>query len=196
MALCGRNRCCRSCLAGQTPGRIFLRSGCGGMNAVRHDSVGHAARLFSSITGMPHSCRNPSRPSFASCSGRGRHERVRHGLFPDVVEYICFQLRHAGDISFRKMFGDYGLYCGRTFFGLVCDNQLYVKITEPGLKMFPQQEQGCPYPGARPHFLVTELDDDRILSSLVRETCSVLAVPSVLEGKKKKASGEKRSRRP
>ncbi|MFQ9833639.1 MAG: TfoX/Sxy family protein [Akkermansia muciniphila] len=42
------------------------------------------------------------------------------------------------------MFGDYGLYCGRTFFGLVCDNQLYVKITESGLKMFPQQEQGCP----------------------------------------------------
>ena len=104
---------------------------------------------------------------------------------PDVVEYICFQLRHAGDISFRKMFGDYGLYCGRTFFGLVCDNQ-----------MFPQQEQGCPYPGARPHFLVTDLDDDRTLSSLVRETCSILAVPSVLEGKKKKASGEKRSRRP
>ena len=99
---------------------------------------------------------------------------------PDVVEYICFQLRHAGDISFRKMFGDYGLYCGRTFFGLVCDNQLYVKITEP----------------ARPHFLVTDLDDDRTLSSLVRETCSILAVPSVLEGKKKKASGEKRSRRP
>lgn len=110
---------------------------------------------------------------------------------PDVVEYICFQLRHAGDISFRKMFGDYGLYCGRTFFGLVCDNQLYVKITESGLKMFPQQEQGCPYPGARPHFLVTDLDDDRTLSSLVRETCSILAVPSVLEGKKKKASGEK-----
>ena len=115
---------------------------------------------------------------------------------PDVVEYICFQLRHAGDISFRKMFGDYGLYCGRTFFGLVCDNQLYVKITESGLKMFPQQEQGCPYPGARPHFLVTDRDDDRTLSSLVRETCSILAVPSVLEGKKKKASGEKRSRHP
>ncbi|MCO6189786.1 competence protein TfoX [Akkermansia muciniphila] len=114
---------------------------------------------------------------------------------PDVVEYICFQLRHAGDISFRKMFGDYGLYCGRTFFGLVCDNRLYVKITGPGLKMFPQQEQGCPYPGARPHFLVTELDDDRALSSLVRETCSVLAAPAVPEGRKKKASGEKRSRR-
>lgn len=42
---------------------------------------------------------------------------------PDVVEYICFQLRHAGDISFKKMFGEYGLYCDRKYFGLVCDNQ-------------------------------------------------------------------------
>lgn len=84
------------------------------------------------------------------------------------------------------MFGEYGLYCDRKFFGLVCDNQLYVKITEPGLNMLPRQEQGSPYPGARPHFLMTELDNDRALSSLVRETCSVLAAPEVLAGKKKK----------
>ena len=50
---------------------------------------------------------------------------------PNVVEYICFQLRHAGDISFKKMFGEYGLYCDRKYFGLVCDNQLFVKITGP-----------------------------------------------------------------
>ncbi|MCO6189744.1 hypothetical protein SI90_06365 [Akkermansia muciniphila] len=43
MAPCGRNRR-RSWLAGQGRGeRSFLRSGCGGMDAVRHDSVGHAA---------------------------------------------------------------------------------------------------------------------------------------------------------
>lgn len=114
---------------------------------------------------------------------------------PDVVDYICFQLRHAGDISFKKMFGEYGLYCDRKFFGLVCDNQLFVKITEPGLKMLPQQEQGSPYPGARPYFLVTELDNDQALSSLVRETCSVLAAPDVLAGKGKRTS-MKRNRRP
>ncbi len=153
-------------------------------------------RLFPSITEILIPAGSfPGRHLLLAADGGGMRESVMASS-PDVVEYICFQLRHAGDISFRKMFGDYGLYCGRTFFGLVCDNQLYVKITEPGLKMFPQQEQGCPYPGARPHFLVTDLDDDRTLSSLVRETCSILAVPSVLEGKKKKASGEKRSRRP
>ncbi|OLA89810.1 MAG: hypothetical protein BHW66_04885 [Akkermansia sp. 54_46] len=42
MAPCGRNRRC-SWLAGQGRERIFLRSGRGGMDAVRHDSVGHAA---------------------------------------------------------------------------------------------------------------------------------------------------------
>lgn len=115
---------------------------------------------------------------------------------PDVVEYICFQLRHAGDISFKKMFGEYGLYCDRKFFGLVCDNQLFVKITDPGLNLCPEQETASPYPGARPHFLITELDDDRALSSLIRETCSVLSAPDVLSGKKKKAPGEKRNRRP
>lgn len=96
-----------------------------------------------------------------------------------------------GTFPSKKMFGEYGLYCDRKYFGLVCDNQLFVKITEPGLKLLPQQEQGSPYPGARPHFLMTELDDDRALSSFVRATCSVLSAPDVLSGKKKKASGEK-----
>ena len=53
------------------------------------------------------------------------------------------------------MFGEYGLYCDRKYFGLVCDNQLFVKVTAPGLEMLPEQEQGSPYPGAKPHFLVT-----------------------------------------
>ena len=54
---------------------------------------------------------------------------------PDFVEYVCFQLRHAGEISFKKMFGEYGLYCDRKYFGLVCDNQLFVKVTVPGLEV-------------------------------------------------------------
>lgn len=115
---------------------------------------------------------------------------------PDFVEYVCFQLRHAGDISFKKMFGEYGLYCDRKFFALICDNQLFVKITEPGLNLRPDQETASPYPGARPHFLMMELDDDRALSSFVRATCSVLSAPGLVSGKKKKAPGEKRNRRP
>lgn len=111
---------------------------------------------------------------------------------PDFVEYVCFQLRHAGEISFKKMFGEYGLYCDRKYFGLVGDNQLFVKVTAPGLEMLPEQEQGSPYPGAKPHFLMTELDDDRALSSFVRKTCSVLSAPDVLSGGKRKKLPEQK----
>ncbi|MFR1320050.1 MAG: TfoX/Sxy family protein [Akkermansia sp.] len=76
------------------------------------------------------------------------------------------------------MFGEYGLYCDRKYFGLVCDNQLFVKVTAPGLEMLPEQEQGSPYPGAKPHFLVTELDDDRALSSLSGKHAPFFRLPT------------------
>lgn len=110
---------------------------------------------------------------------------------PDVVEYICFQLRHAGDISFKKMFGEYGLYCDRKYFGLVCDNQLFVKITEPGLKLLPQQEQGSPYPGARPHFLMTELDDDRLSPPLSGQPVPFSPLRMSYPGRRKKLPEKK-----
>ncbi len=113
---------------------------------------------------------------------------------PDFVEYVCFQLRHAGEISFKKMFGEYGLYCDRKYFGLVCDNQLFVKVTAPGLEMLPEQEQGSPYPGAKPHFLVTELDDDRALSLLSGKHAPFFRLPTFYPVGKKKLP-EKRNRR-
>lgn len=104
----------------------------------------------------------------------------------ELVEYVCFQIRHAGEITFKKMFGEYGLYCDRKFFGLICDNQFFIKITEPGMAMNPSQEQACPYKGAKAYFLMTELEDDRALSAFVRETCSVLSPPDVLSSRKGK----------
>jgi TfoX/Sxy family transcriptional regulator of competence genes len=29
----------------------------------------------------------------------------------DFVEYVCEQISGAGDITYKKMFGDYGVYC-------------------------------------------------------------------------------------
>lgn len=38
------------------------------------------------------------------------------------VEFVVDQLQEAGDIAYRKMFGEYGLYCDGKFFGMICDN--------------------------------------------------------------------------
>ena len=46
-----------------------------------------------------------------------------------TVDFILDQLN---DVSARKMFGGYVLYCDGKAVGLACDDILYAKITEQG----------------------------------------------------------------
>lgn len=102
---------------------------------------------------------------------------------PELVQYVADQLSGAGAISYRKMFGEYGLYCGGKFFGCICEDQLFVKITEAGKRLAPEMDTGSPYEGAKPHFLVQEVDDKEFLAEFVKETCNELPMP---KPKKKK----------
>jgi len=43
------------------------------------------------------------------------------------IEYLCDQLQGAGTITYRKMFGEYALYCEGKVVGLVVGNSLFVK---------------------------------------------------------------------
>lgn len=87
------------------------------------------------------------------------------------------QLGGAGDITCRKMFGEYGVYCDGKFFACVCDNQFFVKITEAGKEFVPDCETAPPYEGARPYFLITDLDDREFLKKLTQITCAALPAP-------------------
>ena len=58
----------------------------------------------------------------------------------DFVDYVAEQLREAGSIRSRKMFGEYGLYCDGVFFAVICGDQLFVKVTPAGEAAFPN----CP----------------------------------------------------
>ena len=55
----------------------------------------------------------------------------------DFVDYVAEQLREAGTIRSRKMFGEYGLYCDGVFFAVICDDQFFVKVTPAGEAAFP-----------------------------------------------------------
>ena len=46
----------------------------------------------------------------------------------EYVQYIADQCSDAGEITVRKMFGDYGIYLDGKIFGLICDDQLFIKI--------------------------------------------------------------------
>jgi DNA transformation protein len=105
-----------------------------------------------------------------------------------TVDFILEQIAVLGNVRARKMFGDYALYCDEKVVGLICDDQLFVKYTDPG-KQFAQGRytEGCAYAGAKPSMNVSDSIDDRdFLCALIRMTADVLPLPKIKIQKKKK----------
>lgn len=93
---------------------------------------------------------------------------------PDFAAYAAEQLTQAGNIRLRKMFGEYGVYCDGIFFGVICDDQLFVKITPEAEAAFPGLPKAPPYKGARSYFLIEDIDNRESLAALVQLTCKAL----------------------
>jgi TfoX/Sxy family transcriptional regulator of competence genes len=51
----------------------------------------------------------------------------------EFVEFVVDQIANAGEITYKKMFGEYALYCDGKIMALICDNQLFIKPTKAGL---------------------------------------------------------------
>ncbi|MBR1850622.1 MAG: TfoX/Sxy family protein [Bacteroidales bacterium] len=96
---------------------------------------------------------------------------------PDLVQYIVDQCSGAGDVSARKMFGDYTLYCDGKPFGLVSDNGFYLKPTEGARNLLCEVDMRPPYDGAKPCFYIADVDDADYLAKLVRTSCAELPMP-------------------
>ncbi len=108
------------------------------------------------------------------------------------VEYVCDRIDGAGQISFRKMFGEYAIYCDAKVVALVCDNQLFVKPTASGRSKLENVVEAPPYPKAKPHFLIIDrLNDREWMSELIRLTASELPLPKPKKSKPKQAIVER-----
>lgn len=112
----------------------------------------------------------------------------------EFVKYVADQLGDAGEITYRKMFGEYGMYLDGRIFALICDDQLFVKITGAGKKMRPDLEEKPPYEGAKNYLLVEEIDDKETLSALVRATCEELPAPKPKKPKKVRGTVRNKSK--
>lgn len=101
----------------------------------------------------------------------------------EFVTYVCDQIGEAGSITYRKMFGDYGIYCNGKIIGLVCDNQFFLKKTEAARKLLKEIVEAPPYEGAKPQFLIEDLEDKEYLGRLIKASYEEL--PMQKEKKKK-----------
>ena len=108
------------------------------------------------------------------------------------VEFVVDQMENAGEVRYKMMFGEYGLYCDDKIVALVCDNRLLVKPTKAGESFIGKVVEAPPYPGAKPYFLIEEQMEDRDwISRLIKLTANELPKPKPKV--KTKISKKKRS---
>lgn len=105
-----------------------------------------------------------------------------------TIEYILDQLSAVPDVHARKMFGEYALYSGKKVVALVCDDTLFVKITDKG-KAFvgSHYTEGFAYPGAKASMQIDPdlLEDREWISELITITEESLPMPKPKAKKKK-----------
>ena len=102
----------------------------------------------------------------------------------NFVEFVTDQIKRAGEITAKKMFGEYGIYADGKLFGLICDNKLFIKPTISGREFIGNVVEAPPYEGAKPSFLIEEkIEDSDWLSELIIISLKELPPP---KPKKKK----------
>jgi TfoX/Sxy family transcriptional regulator of competence genes len=96
-----------------------------------------------------------------------------------TVDFILDQLAPVGDVSMRKMFGEYGVYSAGRMVALICDDQLFVKPTEGGRRFAGSIEEAPPYPGAKPCLLIGEdqIEDSGWLCELIAISAAEIPLP-------------------
>lgn len=105
----------------------------------------------------------------------------------DFVIFAADQMGDAGTVTYRKMFGEYAVYCDGKVVALICGNRLYVKQTDGGRSFIGDVVEAPAYQGARPSFLIGDrLEDRDWISRLIRITADELPEPKPKKKPKQK----------
>lgn len=94
----------------------------------------------------------------------------------DYLNYVLEELKNVGSIKYKKMFGEYGLYCDGVYFALICDNRLLIKVTGIGRTIYINYKLDIPYSGGKPMFLIDNFEDKLLLKELIQKTCEELSM--------------------
>ena len=91
----------------------------------------------------------------------------------EYKDFILEQLDLLDNITYKTMMGEFLLYYNNVLFGGIYDNRLLVKIVDTN-KKYNMQEQ-LPYEGAKPMFLVEDVDNRELLKEIIIDTCQGLS---------------------
>jgi len=92
---------------------------------------------------------------------------------PEYRDYILEQLSEAPNITCRPMMGEFLLYSDGVLFGGIYDDRLLVKIVSQNAQFKMRKE--TPYDGAKPMYLVEDIDNKEKLEKILHRTCEGLS---------------------
>lgn len=75
----------------------------------------------------------------------------------EYYDYVMDSLQRVGDISTKKIMGEYCIYYKGKLVGDICDNTLLLKPTESVLRLMPDADRAYPYEGSKT--LMAVVDD-------------------------------------
>lgn len=103
----------------------------------------------------------------------------------EFVEYVCDQISMAGEIRYKKMFGEYGIYCDDKIIGTICNNTFYLKPVLQTSTILKDMSLGEPYPGAKPCYVIESFDNQEFLKEVIEITTKALPKPKPKKPKNK-----------
>ena len=107
----------------------------------------------------------------------------------DYISYVCDNIKMIGAIRYKKMFGEYMIYCDGRAVLLVCDDTVFVKQIPAVAKKFTDHgvtpTAGFPYRGAKEHWIL-DIEDTDFATDMTRMLAIVLPLPKPKKPKVKK----------
>lgn len=104
-------------------------------------------------------------------------------------EYLAFILEQLSDVSgvtHRAMMGEYIIYLNGKIVGGIYDDRFLVKKTEAAERLMPEAPLESPYEGAKPMYLVDNVDNRKFLRELLEAVYAELPEPKKKKQVRKK----------
>ena len=83
-------------------------------------------------------------------------------------DYVVDSLQRIGEISTKRMVGEYCIYYKGKLIGDLCDNCFLLKPTESVLRLMPDAERAYPYEGSKTLMVVVDdLEDMELMEEVL-----------------------------
>ena len=112
----------------------------------------------------------------------------------EFVEFAVGQIRNVPAMTWRKMFGEYAVYCGGTIVALICDDTFFLKPTPGNLALLGTPVEAPAYPGSKNYYVLNEqLDDPDLMTQLIRITAQEAPKPKTKTAPEKATKATKKA---